>query len=351
MDDLLSMNLLCRGEKPTSETDELKDVIERTKRVSASASGRSGKGSDCSLTEKAPTSCATCGKAGEETASCGVCKLSARFCGRACHILHEFACKKQAAKELYDEALFRQPPKADECPICFLPLPGLGSGQTFKACCGKTICMGCYFEHEKQSNGSPTCPFCRACMPSEEEFMEMMKKRVDANDADAILQLGMSYFSGEERFSIKKDTDKAAKLLHRAADLEFAKAYGSLAAMYLSKDKTKAKQYFEKAAMAGCTDSRLNLGRLDAHVGRFDRAIKHWLIAASGGEIMAVNEIKKAMSMGKATKDEYAQALRGYEQCCDEIRSELRDRAAAYSDEYKYLCNMISKNGGNLFER
>jgi hypothetical protein len=41
--------------------------------------------------------------------------------------------------------------------------------------------------------------------------------------------------------------------------------------------------------------------------------------------------------MGSATIDHYAQALRGYEQYLEEVKSSQRDRAAAYSDEYKYL--------------
>jgi hypothetical protein len=99
----------------------------------------------------------------------------------------------------------------------------------------------------------------------------------------------------------------------------------------------KARQYYEKGAMAGCTDSRFNLGILDAEAGSFDRAIKHWLIGASCGEIRAVNHVKTLMAMGKATRDHYAQALRGYKQYVDEVRSDQRDRAAAYHDDFKYL--------------
>jgi TPR repeat protein len=51
----------------------------------------------------------------------------------------------------------------------------------------------------------------------------------------------------------------------------------------VSKDKAKAWQHCEKAAIAGCVTSRLNLGiELDKfNAGNFDRALKHWLIAAS----------------------------------------------------------------------
>jgi hypothetical protein len=70
-----------------------------------------------------------------------------------------------------------------------------------------------------------------------------------------------------------------------------------------------------------------------------DRAIsiRHWLIAASQGSVNAVDTIKKVMTDGFATRDHYNQALRGYQLYMDEVRSDQRDRAAAYSDKYKYL--------------
>jgi hypothetical protein len=168
----------------------------------------------------------------------------------------------------------------------------------------------------------------------------MMEKRVDGNDSNAMFQLGIHYIHGKK--GVTKDLDKTVELFHRAAELGSPNACYNLAIRYyrgdvgdgVIKDEMKAKQYYEKAAMAGCSDSRFQLGILDATV---DRSIKHWLIAANGGNIEAVNEIKKAAVRGVATKDHYAQALRGYQQYLEEVRSAQRDRAAAYSDKYKYL--------------
>jgi TPR repeat protein len=165
---------------------------------------------------------------------------------------------------------------------------------------------------------------------------------VDANDTDAICNLGGMYLNGHEGSGIKKDVDKAVELLHRAAELGSAEAYHNLGSLYhkgegVNKDEKKAKQYYEKGVMAGCPDSRLHVGNFDADAGSFDRAIKHWLIAASSGDIRAVNNMKRAMTMRKATSDHYAQALRGYQKYLDEVRSAARDRAAAYNDEWKYL--------------
>ena len=75
------------------------------------------------------TTCANCGKKGEENTgdlkACTACKL-VKYCNRDCQIahrpLHKKACKKRAA-ELHDEALFKEHPHTDDCPICFLTLP------------------------------------------------------------------------------------------------------------------------------------------------------------------------------------------------------------------------------------
>jgi TPR repeat protein len=219
-----------------------------------------------SMAEASTTSCANCGK-GEEfetkLKTCNACKL-VKYCGRDCQIAHrphhKNACKKRAA-ELHDEALFMQPPRQDDCPICFLPLPGVETGHRFRACCGKSICTGCSHEHYLQSSGSPTCPFCRADPPSDQELLKLVEKRGDSNDARALYLLGMLHNTGDEGWRIERDVDKAVELFHRAAELGYASAYHDLGVMYadgdgVSKDETKANQYSEKAAMAGCVVSR-----------------------------------------------------------------------------------------------
>lgn len=103
------------------------------------------------------------------------------------------------------------------------------------------------------------------------------------------------------------------------------------------KDEKKFWQYIEKGAIAGCVDARTNLGNLAASTGNFEVAIKHLLIAASFGDIRAVNNIKNALHMGQATKDQYRRALRHYQGYLDEVKSDHRDKAAAHSDKFKYL--------------
>ena len=146
--------------------------------------------------------CANCGK-GEESESdlkaCTACKM-VKYCNRDCQIAHrphhKKACKKRAA-ELHDEKLFKQPPPAEDCDICMLPLPSLRTGYKYRSCCGREICSGCIHAVAKRDGGVGICPFCRSPGPTSiEEMIEQMKKRMKIGDAAAIYNLGVCYSHG-----------------------------------------------------------------------------------------------------------------------------------------------------------
>ena len=72
------------------------------------------------------TTCANCGKGEEEIGnlkSCVACKM-VKYCNAACQKAHrpqhKKACNKRAT-ELHKEALFKQPPQKEDCPICLAP--------------------------------------------------------------------------------------------------------------------------------------------------------------------------------------------------------------------------------------
>jgi len=60
----------------------------------------------------------------------------------------------------------------------------------------------------------------------------------------------------------------------------------------------KAKFHFEAAAMAGHEGARCNLGTMEAQSRNMDRAIKHWIIAASAGSYLAVHALKMVILIG-----------------------------------------------------
>ena len=94
-------------------------------------------------------------------------------------------------------------------------------------------------------------------------------------------------------------------------------------------DKTKAKHYFELAAMNGSAQARHNLGCVEVKAGNVDRVMRHMIIAAKAGYKEALEAIKIGFMNGGVTKDEYANTLRAYHERQKEIKSDERDKAAA----------------------
>ena len=58
--------------------------------------------------------------------------------------------------------------------------------------------------------------------------------------------------------------------------------------------------------------------------------MKHYILAAKAGHKKSLDKVKDGYKSGIVTKDEYANALRAYQQQQDEMKSEERDKAEAY---------------------
>ena len=243
-----------------------------------------------------------------------------------------------------DDELFKQPPNED-CSICLLRLPALESGSAYYPCCGKIICCGCLHAPVYDNLGNEIieekCPFCRTPLPgSDEEYNEGLQKRVEVGDAHAFFTLGCYYRRGEED-GFPQDYGKALELWHRAGDLGYVDAYNNIGYAYengegVERDEKKANHYYELAAMGGDAAARHNLGSAEARADNWDRAIKHYMIAAGGGLDNSLKTIQKLYSNGHATKEDYSQALGAYQAYLSEIKSTQRDKAAAARANYRY---------------
>ncbi|KAL7523603.1 hypothetical protein ACHAXR_000251, partial [Thalassiosira sp. AJA248-18] len=229
---------------------------------------------------------------------------------------------KKRAAEIFDEALFKQPPPRAECPICFLRLPLEPSGMRYQACCGKIICCGCAYANVIAKRSIlQICPFCRdAGATSEDDLVEKIKKRVEVGDATAMHNLGCSYLVGGDReFDVPQDSNKALELLHQAAKLGCAESHCSLGDMYfkvkgegVEKDVKKGKYHWEQAAMGGNEASRYNLGIFEGKAGNVGRAMKHLMISVEFGHDNSLKAIQEMFSMGAVTKDDFEKALRAH---------------------------------------
>ena len=245
--------------------------------------------------------------------------------------------------DISDDDLFKQPPPKDDCPICLLRLPTLGTGSTHYACCGKIICSGCdnspVFDNLGNKIIEEKCPFCRTPVPSGEEYNEWLQKRVEVGDAHAIFTLGSYYCDGE--YGFPQDYDKAFELSIRAGELGHAGVYCNVGAAYsngrgVEIDEKKANHYYKLAAIRGSVYARYNLGDNEQRAGNMNRALKHYMIVAEGGEPSSLKKIQKLYTNGHATKDDYAKALRAYQAYLAEIKSTQRDAAAAARANYRY---------------
>ncbi|EJK76507.1 hypothetical protein THAOC_01728 [Thalassiosira oceanica] len=242
--------------------------------------------------------CANCGKQGSDSVklkNCTACRLVKYCCvdcQRAHRKQHKKACKQRAA-ELKDEQLYSQGherPEGDFCPLCTLPIPiPIHEHSAFSVCCMKRICRGCDFAAQKR--GMHDCPFCRTPFP-------------------------------DNKAGLQKDMQKAVELWTEAAELGSIKALFDLGNAYFNgvgvqEDKGKAYELYKKAAMKGHVECRHNLGNHEARKGNYDRAVRHWMISAKMGDKDSVENIKKLVG----TKDQYMEALRGYQNAVEEMKS------------------------------
>ena len=200
------------------------------------------------------------------------------------------------------------------------------STEAYFPCCGKSICEGCV--HSFCKSGNNKCPFCNSdrAGKTDEERVEEIMKRMEANDADSINLLAGYYYNGLG--GLQQDQAKAMELYVRAADLGHSKAHCDLGDIYpKGGDFKKAKFHIEAAAMAGHEVARCNLGYVEERYGNVEQAIKHWTIAASAGNYEAIHVLRTQFEQGLLRRESIDSTLTAYNNSCAEMRSEARDAA------------------------
>ncbi|EJK77707.1 hypothetical protein THAOC_00445 [Thalassiosira oceanica] len=175
------------------------------------------------------------------------------------------------------------------------------------------------------------CPFCRTPRPSDEESqLAMVQKRVSKGDAAAIARLGNHYLDGA--LGLAKDVPRAIEMWTEAAELGSVDAHYQLGVTYyygvgVEEDKPRGVRHWQEAAMKGFVESRHNLGYAENIRGNCELAVKHWMISAKMGDEDSLDAIKEMFILGRATKTQYAEALRGFGHAVEEMKSHQRDEA------------------------
>ena len=172
---------------------------------------------------------------------------------------------------------------------------------------------------------------CRTPYPeSDADSLAMVRARVAKKDPTAICSLGKDYFYGS--LGLRRDVQKAFELWTEAAELGSTEALYSLGKAYalgdgVRVDDAKGMQFYERGAVRGCALCRFELGAKDGSVGKFASAFRHLLISSKMGHKESVEAIKNMFLGGVATKEQYRQALRGYQDAAEEMKSPEREAA------------------------
>ena len=117
--------------------------------------------------------------------------------------------------------IFAPIPEREECPICLLPLPIKENETLFMSCCGKSICNGCVFRHNRlKKRQERKCAFCQLSMSHNN--IKANRKLMKKNNPTAFMQMASYYNKGDR--VIQSDT-KALEMRISAAELGVAKAY------------------------------------------------------------------------------------------------------------------------------
>ena len=233
--------------------------------------------------------------------------------------------------------LFKQPDSTHlgDCPICCLPLPMNNSTHRMMPCCSKIICDGCSHANKRreiEQGLKQRCAFCREPLPeTQEELHKMVMKRVKKNDPDALSQVGYKHQRNGDYVTAIKYWTKAAELGDVSAHYELSVTY--LEGQGIEKDMKKYFYHAQQAAIGGHLDARFNLGCSEALNGRFERAKKHFTIAANLGCHDSLKHVMKLCVDGHASKEDYAAALRAYQTAVEAMKSAEREEACSDATE------------------
>ena len=85
--------------------------------------------------------------------------------------------------------------------------------------------------------------------------------------------------------------------------------------------------------MKGNARSRHNLGVVEDDDGNYELAAQHWMISAKMGVEESLDNIREMFKEGLVTKARYAEALLGYQDAVEEMKSSQREEAKRLGDQ------------------
>ncbi|KAK1743422.1 Sel1-like repeat family protein [Skeletonema marinoi] len=199
-------------------------------------------------------------------------------------------------------------------------------------CCSKTVCKGCDHANnlrEVTMMLKSTCPFCREPTPStDEQCDKQMMERIAVNDPVAMRLWGREQYK-------KGNYQSAFEYYTKAAELGDVDAHFRLAFLYhhehgVEKDYGKFVHHLEEAAIGGHPGTRCRLGYIERISDRTERAVKHFIIAATQGDDYSIKLLMDVFKNGMVKKEDLAAALRAHQAAVDATKSPQREVAEEF---------------------
>ena len=154
-------------------------------------------------------------------------------------------------------------------------------------------------------------------------LLGMLNKLVDSKEGNGMACFILAGFYKERKI----------ELYTRGAELGCTDAMYALGLCYdegtgVEKNRNKAIQLWEQAAMAGNSNARFCLGGIEDMKNNKERAIKHWMIAAMAGDDNALQCIENDCNEKHVTKKDVNLARRVHTISKNATTTQHRERAA-----------------------
>ncbi len=163
---------------------------------------------------------------------------------------------------------------------------------------------------------------------TEEEHIDLLMKRIEANDPVAMCHMGTKRCE-------EGDYKSAFGYWTKAADLGDVLAHYQLSTLYrdgrgVEKDRNRELHHLTEAAIGGHPSARHNLGCVEWKNGKMGRAAKHFIIASKLGHdgSLGAGALSFLYKAGFISKEVFASALRGCQAAIDATKSPQREEAA-----------------------
>ena len=171
-----------------------------------------------------------------------------------------------------------------------------------------------------------TCPFCRKPTPkTDAEHARLNMKRIEMNDPVAMAEEGAKQYK-------KGDYCSAFEYFTKAAELGNADAHRKLAFLYrrgegVEEDGEKEIHHLEEAAIGGHPAARQDLGAHEYFDGNINRAVKHFIIAATQGNDAAIKNLMELYRYRCFSKEDLDATFRAHHAAVNATKSPQREYA------------------------